>query len=315
MLTFDYDSLFNKSRQFIAKSIAARETGQLDECQLWAAFALEILAKAVLAKINPALVADPRHDESLFAACGIPVKLSQKNHRTINAKTAYTRIRNLPPKTPTFDYDFCVDITERRSAQLHSGETPYVIMKLDDWMPKYWSACKVLLKLQDLSDWIDADEAKMVEDVIHKRMTALRHSVVAKIQSSQQQFKARYPEGSIKLQSLQQLEQRREAESPKPKLYTASIPWKKYPYEIIVPARTIKLEQCPACCYQGELACKRMHDNPIVVEPFEYHTIVEYTPTEFRCDICGLELKGSEELAEARMETDPLQAEFVNVGG
>lgn len=137
MLTFNYDSLFNKSRQFVGKSVEARNAGQLGECQLWAANALELLAKSTLAKIHPALVAAPQNDKSLLAACGVAAQSGFKNYRTINAKTAYTRIHRLSGSNSTFDHEFCSDIAERRSAELHSGETPYLDMKLDDWLPQY----------------------------------------------------------------------------------------------------------------------------------------------------------------------------------
>ena len=307
MLTFNCDSLFNKSRQFIGKSTAARNAGQLADCQLWAANALELLAKSTLANINTALVAVPQNDESLLAACGISVGSSQKNYKTINSKTAYKRIHRLCPSSGAFDYEFCSDIAERRSAELHSGETPYADMTLDEWLPKYWSACKVLLALQKktLLDWLDSAEAKMAEDVIDERITALQHSVEAKIKSSQHRFEDQYPEGSIRRESLQQLEQRKEKEAPILKFYTGDTAW-AFPYKGVAGRGTIKPEECPACGCQGELAYKPIHDEPMEVEPYQRMlvTVTPYQPLGFRCEICGLQLNGSEELEAAGVETE-----------
>ena len=88
-------------------------------------------------------------------------------------------------------------------------------MEIGEWMPKYWKACDVLLKLQgqSLSDWIAEDEAKIAEAVIHKLMTALQYSVRVKIKSSQQKFQARYPESSMQRESLEQQEQQKQREA------------------------------------------------------------------------------------------------------
>ena len=304
MLTFNYNSLFNKSRQFVGKSVEARNAGQLGECQLWAANALELLAKSTLAKIHPALVAAPQNDESLLAACGVAAQSGFKNYRTISAKTAYTRIHRLSGSNSTFDHEFCSDIAERRSAELHSGETPYLDMKLDDWLPQYWSICKVLLALQKktLSDWLDSDEATMAEGVIHERITALQHAVEAKIKASRRRFEDQYPEGSIGRESLEKLEQRKAKEAPVLKFYLDDSAW-AYPYKGVVGRGTIKPEKCPACGCRGELAYKPIHDDSIELEPYQRFLVKPDQPLGFRCETCGLQLDGTEELDAAGVET------------
>ena len=305
MLTFNYDSLFDKSRHFIGKCIAARNAGKLEDCQLWAAIALEILAKAALAKIHPVLVADPRNDVSLLVACGCRLASDYQELRTINANQIYSRIQKLESK---LDVDFCMQMANRRNAQLHSGETPYAAMKLNAWIPQYWKACKVLLELQkkSLSDWINDDEATMVEAVIYKRLTALQHSVHARIKSSRQNFKDRYPEGSIQREALAQQEGQKQPEPIQPITNIKGFP-PPFPHEVVVPSEITTSERCPACAFQGMLTCRQTHEGPVTVEPEQTMVCMLFPPLEFKCEICGLRLKGHEELEVADVGSQGIQ--------
>ena len=56
----------------------AKNTKDIDEYQLWASLALELLGKAALARIHPSLIADPNHQISLFAASGVLPALSEE---------------------------------------------------------------------------------------------------------------------------------------------------------------------------------------------------------------------------------------------
>jgi hypothetical protein len=62
------DALYAKSKVYIKRGFRAQQAGEVEEYQLWASLALELLAKAALSAIHPALVADPTHPESLLAA-------------------------------------------------------------------------------------------------------------------------------------------------------------------------------------------------------------------------------------------------------
>jgi hypothetical protein len=50
--------LLAKSRVYIQRAFRAKQANDLDEYQLWASLALELLGKAVLASIHPSLVVD-----------------------------------------------------------------------------------------------------------------------------------------------------------------------------------------------------------------------------------------------------------------
>lgn len=54
------EALLGKSRAYIAKALRRKGEQDLEEYQLWASLALELLGKAALAHRHPCLVVDPR---------------------------------------------------------------------------------------------------------------------------------------------------------------------------------------------------------------------------------------------------------------
>src|SRR5690348_10617393 len=112
------EGLLAKSRVYIQRAFRAKMADDLDEYQLWASLALELLGKAALANIHPSLVVDPTHFESLFAASGLNVSTDIK---TINAKTLYNRLGHLSKYFDSRVKEFCDAISLRRNAELHSG--------------------------------------------------------------------------------------------------------------------------------------------------------------------------------------------------
>src|SRR5688500_1411823 len=89
---FDFSALLGKSKAYIGRALRAKNAGELDEYQLWASLSLELLGKAALAHINPALVADPKETGSLLAACGIVTKQDVKS---IPAHTLFDRLKHI----------------------------------------------------------------------------------------------------------------------------------------------------------------------------------------------------------------------------
>jgi hypothetical protein len=60
------DALYSKSQVYIRRGLRAQADNDTEEYQLWASLALELLGKAALSKVHPALIADP-HTTSRFS--------------------------------------------------------------------------------------------------------------------------------------------------------------------------------------------------------------------------------------------------------
>jgi hypothetical protein len=154
----DRDALYAKSRLYIRRGFRAQAAGDGEEYQLWASLSLELLGKSALAKVHPALVADPTHYQSLFAACGRQLSPDVK---TITAKTLYERIGHIERAFDTRHQKFCEQISLRRNAELHSGESPFSGMISGGWEREFWGAVELILKIQDegLESWLGAEDS------------------------------------------------------------------------------------------------------------------------------------------------------------
>ena len=84
-VAYDDNALFAKSQLYISRGYKASQGNDLEEYQLWAALALELLGKSTLAWVSPTLVADPQCVESLFAACGRPGPCPCQDPRSLPA--------------------------------------------------------------------------------------------------------------------------------------------------------------------------------------------------------------------------------------
>src|SRR6266404_4306098 len=90
MAMWDWNALWLKAKTFIDKANALDHDDP--EFGLWSALALELLGRAALSHIHPALNADPRDEKSLFYALGLPIV---EQPRSIPAHTVSARLERL----------------------------------------------------------------------------------------------------------------------------------------------------------------------------------------------------------------------------
>ncbi|WP_283153615.1 hypothetical protein [Guptibacillus hwajinpoensis] len=188
-----YEELFNKSKIYIDKALDARDKGEYEEFQLWASISLELLGKATLASIHPTLVVDPSKPLGLLVACG---HSDSTQYKTITAKTIFDRLNNLI-NVPGFDTktkDFCMTLANRRNAEIHSGQLPFLGIDISGWMPKYWDVCKMLLDFQNkkLVQFIGEDEANRAEEIIDDHSKTLRSIVESRVIRHKELFEKKY---------------------------------------------------------------------------------------------------------------------------
>ncbi|MBF0401994.1 MAG: hypothetical protein HQL90_14675 [Magnetococcales bacterium] len=189
-LALNFDAIFGKSKRYICKALSKKEEGDLDEYQLWASLALELLGKAALSKIHPCLIADPNHFQSIFAAAGKNISTDIK---TITANTLFDRLRHVIPHFDEPVRKFCAGISLRRNAELHSGETPFCAMRLEVWEPRYWHASQVILHGMgaSLGDWLDVSQADVSRRIIKFAMEAKCQAVSIRVNLAKEVFETR----------------------------------------------------------------------------------------------------------------------------
>lgn len=274
-------ALHAKSQVYISRALARKGSGDLDEYQLWASLALELLGKAALAQKHPSLVVDPTHWQSMFVAAGVNVTTDVK---TITAKTLFERLAHLVPRFDKTIQKFCQDIAERRNAELHSADLPFRTMRLEAWEARYWHACDTILHQMGLSleQWLGAVDAKAPRQLLEEAVKALTAAVQLRIKAAQEKF-----------ETLKKAERERltaEAELRESQHQAAIF---KGRYD------AIWAESCPACKCRAFMTGEQTGED--ISEEQEEHSIWEivnreFTGEEFRCPTCDLILMGSAEI-------------------
>ena len=92
-MIWSYDSLWQKTKTYVDRALAQER--ESDEFALWSALTLEFLARATLARVHPALLADPRTGANLLHVFGYGTLDSPKS---IMAKTVFERCRVIVPE-------------------------------------------------------------------------------------------------------------------------------------------------------------------------------------------------------------------------
>jgi hypothetical protein len=288
------EALLGKSRAYIAKALRRKGEKDFEEYQLWASLALELLGKAALAHRHPCLVVDPTHHSSLFVAAGVSVTTDVK---TITAKTLFERLRLL---ISAFDENVrqnCQAISERRNAELHSGELPFKTMKVETWEARYWYACNIILTSmgRDLDDWIGEGEAKEKQQLLLLAAEKVKAAVAVKVEVAK-----------VHIQGLSQKirDQLIDAAAARsavhyPDLFT----WgNDHTWEA----------ECVACSAKGFLAGDSVSEE-VMEETFEdgpWETVViTYSADEFACPVCHLNLTGQAELLAAGFELEHVETD------
>lgn len=281
------EALHAKSKVYMGRAMVRKAAGDLDEYQLWASLALELLGKAALSRRHPCLVVDPQHAPSLFVAAGVNLTTDVK---TIAAKTLFERLTHLVPRFDKVVQKFCLDIAERRNAELHSADLPFKTMRLEAWEERYWHACDTILRHLDtsLEDWIGAADAAAPRQLLIEAAAALTAAVKLRIEAHRATF-----------QELKKAERERlyaEAELREPDRQVALFP---------VRHDEIWAEPCPACGCRAFVTGEQTGED-ITKEADEYGIweVVdrEFVGEEFSCPTCELVLTGSEELNAAGID-------------
>lgn len=294
------EALLGKSRAYIAKALRRKGENDLEEYQLWASLALELLGKAALASRHPCLVVDPTHSPSLFVAAGVSATTDVK---TITAKTLFERLRHL---IPAFDEDvrqYYQAISERRNAELHSGDVPFKTMKVEAWEARYWYACNIILASmgRNLDDWIGEGEAKEKQQLLAIAGEKLKAAVAVKIEAAKVKIDA------ISQKTRNQLIE--EAAARSAVNYSHLFKWAN---------DNIWEAESTACSAKGFLAGDSVSEE-VTRETYDdvpWETVeITYSADEFACPVCDLHLTGQAEVLAAgyeleHAETDERRIEY-----
>lgn len=291
------DALYAKSQVYIRRGFRAQLEKDTEEYQLWASLALELLGKAALAKVHPALVADPLHFHSIFAACG---RQLSPDIKTITAKTLFERLSHLEKAFDARHRTFCEQMALRRNAELHSGESPFSGMSAEAWEKEFWGAVETILTMQDdsLESWLGAEEAKFPAAIITHAKEALAWAVQNRVSRCKDDFERKYQNPDLRKSIIEQSKL----------LQRNYLGWDG-----------ISREKCPSCSALGFAFGTLWSEKIVAIEPGFSHldergnfydepdteTLQkDYTTEAFECPTCNLSLYGTREIVAAELAED-----------
>ncbi len=112
----------------------------------WSSLTLEILTRASLSNISPALVADGKDWNNIFYSLGHTPNTSKFKPCSANISELFSRVENIFPKFTKEMKDFSLVHINRRNSELHTGALPFDELGSSAWLPKFYSCVEVLLE-------------------------------------------------------------------------------------------------------------------------------------------------------------------------
>ncbi|WP_144127756.1 DUF3811 domain-containing protein [Catellatospora sichuanensis] len=302
---WDYDEFVGKAQVYFER---AREHPKAENevIAIWLLLGLEFLLRAPLAKIHPALLAEP---DAVMHAAGYPGSEGAEP-KSIQTKTVVSRLtRIVSTFTPEREKDVAI-LTNLRNKELHSSSVA-VGVDLSFWLPRFMqvvdSLCTHLgIKPEDLLGrdlvahgraLVNAENQKVKAEV-KRRMDACENLYG---QLRPEEIKARrrnIPDPSGMLTPLFDL-----GDHP---THEAGLAWHKIREES---GTEPEIDICPAC---GEKVAIRLTLVRTTSERIEEESIfrdVVYVASEMSCAVCGLRLNNTAEISAAGLPQQYTRAE------
>lgn len=175
------EALFTKA-QLYAERMSAAES-EHGEDALWSAVLLEILARAALAKISPALLADEKNWRNIAFSLGKVTTSKRFNPSSIGIKEVLTRLAEYNSRITQEVVNFCASHFDKRNSELHTGEFAFSKYGSSSWLPQFYQAAEIFLISIDrnLSDLFnDVEHARsLIDSLSDKAAESVRLDIVA----------------------------------------------------------------------------------------------------------------------------------------
>ena len=264
------ESLFSKAVLYIERM----EENSPDSWQygFWSALSLEILTRAALAHVSPTLLADNKDWNNLVYAIRGEMMTKGGLPNSLTAREVRQRLKVLVPSYAGEVDNFCANHAQRRNLEVHSGQLPFMTISTNEWLPKFYSACRVLLNSMDkeLSDLFSESAVVQAKAQIESLEDTARLTVKQDIENHKKAWLAK------------ELEYQNEASSQ-------AMLWAK-------PSSGHRAK-CPACgsnaliqgAATGAISIKLQEDNIVQRQSL--------FPSSFECIACGLRITGLSKLS------------------
>lgn len=264
--TWDPEALYLKAQRYVQRM------SELDsdewEYALWSGFALEFLARAALANVSPALLAETdKNWSSLYHSLGFEPTEERYAPKSIAVTEVFRRLLAIFPGFTKEHEGFGIQHTGRRNAELHSGEPAFDGVKLSIWQPRFYQTSQVLLSTMGmkLEDFFGRAEAKVVKKVIAAAADDSAKAVKGEVEAHKRVWMAKGEKEQVTLRSQATVRATRQAG-----------------HRVV----------CPACSSPALVVGEPVSAPVQTLNDGEITEKQEHLPNHFECIACGLKIAG-----------------------
>ena len=249
------------------------------EFGLWSSLMLELLARAALSNISPALLADTKDWRHIYFSLGHKPIAKSFEPRSISTTEVFIRLNEIFPKefTKQLKSD-CMSHIHRRNQELHTGDMVFHSAREAGWLPSFYEACSVLLARldTDLEFLFDRDEAVAANAMIDAAKKTKADEVLSTIDLHRKNWKYK-------------------AQVDKQKLLEGAMMWatKDIGHQV----------KCPACDSIAIVTGDPIKPSKTAVEGGILYEKQDRLPGKFGCKACDLRIAGLSNLIVAGLGT------------
>jgi len=282
---YDYEALWLKAKSFLNRAMDDEgDERSFDEQALWASLALELLAKAALARVSPLLIAEPTQDgTNLMIASGLIE--GDARFTSVRAKTLYSRCQKA---FKPFNEAEAGQITHARNEYLHGSAAGFTSIPAKAWWPRYWTLAVILVSALErtIEDLVGNDRSDTVQQHLEQNQKNVEHRTEMLIERAKQRL-AQWESGTLPARVA--------AEWSPGTSMSAGLKYSE-------PA------DCPACGGRGTIESDDATDvtvryEQISEEDFDATVDITATADYFSCGGCGLVLDSYELVEQAGLDT------------
>jgi len=276
-MEWSYELLWNKAK--VQSQYAHTLDNKIALFPFWCALSFETFARATLAFVHPALLADPTEGDNILYVFGYSIS---KLPKSVPIKTVLERLTKIIEKFKRNEFEFCMNLMERRNRELHSGAPAFEDFPTKVWLVEYYRIANLMLEFQEktLKDFLQEEDAivaaKMIEEDIH----SIKAKVKMLIKKHKDEFYKAYPDNESR-------KKQREGSFS----YFIFSPSKKYSKQVI----------CPACKAKAMVYGEISRANEPFLEGDLIIRNISALPTTFECVSCGLKLETYAQIQSAEL--------------
>jgi len=263
---WDPEALYLKAERYV-QHMSAFDSDDW-EYALWASLSLEFLARAALANVSPALLAETDKGwASLYHSLGFTPTEEKFAPKSIAISEVFKRLTATVPDFTKEHESFGIRHTGRRNTELHTGERAFDEVKGSVWQPDFYRTCEILLASMGmtLQDFVGQDEAKVAKQLISAAADDSAKAVKGEVEAHKKVWLAK-------------------AEKERATLSASASLW--------ATRQAGHRVDCPACGSKALVVgepvsapVQRLHDGQITETQ-------EYLPNRLECIACGLKIAG-----------------------